>query len=89
MNLFAVILLASSFGIVASQDAAGHWVMVVGGYDGADDLDEVELVSLDPVSHPVLDCLQQLGNFPRPAVTAGGAALKDGNEEELFQVFLS
>ncbi len=83
MNLFAVILLAFLFCLVASQDSAGHWVMVVGGYDSADDLDEVELVSLDPISHPVPDCLQRLGNFPRPAVTAGGAVLKDGNEELL------
>ena len=38
--------------------------MVVGGYDGNERLDTVELISLDPVNHPVPDCLRQLGELP-------------------------
>ncbi len=54
-----------------------HWAMVVGGYN-QNTLNIVELISLDPVNHPVPDCLKQLGNFPVGMHSAGGAALKDG-----------
>ncbi len=55
----------------------GHWAMVVGGYVGGE-LDDVELISLDPVNHPVPECLKQLGNFPTSMSSGGGQALKDG-----------
>ena len=51
--------------------------MVVGGYVGGE-LDDVELISLDPVNHPVPECLKQLGNFPTSMSSGGGQALKDG-----------
>ena len=36
-------------------------------------LDEVELVSIDPVLHPVPDCLTQLNPLPEPHGGAAGA----------------
>ncbi len=52
--------------------------MVVGGFNGGGRLDTVELISLDPVNHPVPDCLKQLGNYPEDMFFAGGAALENG-----------
>ncbi len=54
--------------------------MVVGGFDGTAKLDTVELISLDPVNHPVPDCQKHLGNFPVKLRSAGGAALQDSEK---------
>ncbi len=56
--------------------------MVVGGVADGGELDDVELISLDPVNHPVPDCLKQLGNFPTPIIWGGGAALQNGKLEK-------
>ncbi len=53
--------------------------MVVGGYGDNDWIDDVELISLDPVNHPVPECLRRLRNFPAAISAGGGAALKDGS----------
>ena len=56
----------------------GYYLMVMGGYGrylaGPDHyLDEVELVSIDPVLYPVPDCLSQLNPLPEPHGGAAGA----------------
>ena len=38
--------------------------MVIGGYDGRNAIDDVELVSLDPTLQPLPDCLTKLNPFP-------------------------
>ena len=49
--------------------------MVLGGFNGGDgDLDDVELVSLDPTSSQhVPDCLTQLNPLPVALLNAAGA----------------
>ena len=53
----------------------GYFVMVLGGFNGGDgDLDDVELVSLDPTSSQhVPDCLAQLSPLPVALLNAAGA----------------
>ena len=58
---------------------AGHWAMVVGGAGYAGKHDDVGLVSLDPVNHPVPECLKQLGSYPTKMYLGGGAALSGGS----------
>ncbi len=55
-----------------------HWVMVVGGFSRAGRLSTVELVSLDPVGHPVPDCLRSRNDFPVVILGANGASLTMG-----------
>ena len=46
--------------------------MAIGGYYGSY-LDDVELVSLDPILQPVPDCLAQLNPLPEAIDNAAGA----------------
>ncbi len=52
-----------------------HWAMVVGGSDYGQ-LNEVELVSLDPENHPVPECLRSLAPYPLSVEAASGAELQ-------------
>ena len=52
----------------------GQFIMVIGGLNGSY-LDDVELVSIDPLLHPVPDCLSQLN--PLPALTGASAGALD------------
>ena len=52
--------------------------MVVGGHDGDYYLDTAELISLDPVGHPVPECLRRLRPYPTEIAGGGAAALQDG-----------
>ena len=45
--------------------------MVIGGYNGSQ-LDDVELVSLDPISQPVPECLTELNPLPVTVCSAAG-----------------
>ena len=45
--------------------------MVIGGYNGSQ-LDDVELVSLDPISQPVPECLTELNPLPVTVYEAAG-----------------
>ncbi len=58
--------------------------MVVGGYDSRGRIDDVDLVSLDPVNHPVPECLKQLGSYPTDMYSGGGAALSDGSLDNII-----
>ena len=50
------------------------YLMVIGGYSySRGSLDDVELLSLDPTTYPVPDCLAQLNPLPVPIRGAGGA----------------
>ena len=52
----------------------GYFIMAIGGFNGGEgDLDNVELVSLDPTSQPVPDCLTQLGPVTTSVRNAAGA----------------
>ena len=46
--------------------------MVIGGYNGSQ-LDDVELISLEPKLSPLKDCLTQLNPLPEPTENAVGA----------------
>ena len=46
--------------------------MVIGGYNGSQ-LDDVELISLEPKLSPLKDCLTQLNPLPEPIENAVGA----------------
>ena len=46
--------------------------MAIGGSDGLY-LDDVELISLDPILQPVPDCLAQLNPLPEAIYYAAGA----------------
>ena len=56
-------------------------VMVIGGFNGSY-LDEVELVSIDPVLHPVPECLSQLN--PLPALTGASAGAIDYESKSIL-----
>ena len=47
--------------------------MAIGGRDSSSYLDDVELVSLDPILQPVPDCLAQLNPLPEATAYAAGA----------------
>ena len=48
--------------------------MAIGGFGGLGfALDDVELVSLDPISQPVPDCLTELNPLPEETDYAAGA----------------
>ena len=50
------------------------FLMVIGGYSySRGSLDDVELLSLDPTTYPVPDCLAQLNPLPVPIRAAAGA----------------
>ena len=66
-------------GIHAWPSQTGDWVMAVGGFgSGVGRLDTVELISLDPVSNPVPECLRSLAAFPEAVLSPAGATL-EGN----------
>ncbi len=61
------------------MSSSDPWVMVVGGLnDFNSQVNAVELVSLDPINHPVPDCLRNLGRYPVPVEGAAGATLHHG-----------
>ena len=63
--------------------------MVLGGYNGGEgDLDNVELVSLDPTSQPVPDCLMRLNPLPATLRNAAGALDINGEKDILFEFIL-
>jgi len=56
------------------EEEEGIFVIVVGGSNFDDGyLYDVELVSLDPITSPVPDCLTQLNPFPIPSYGSAGA----------------
>ena len=59
--------------------------MVVAGLDSGN-VDTVELVSLDPLNHPVPDCLKDLAPYPIRVRGASGAELQ--GEEHLATISL-
>ncbi len=48
---------------------------------GGGDTDHVELISLDPVNHPVPLCLRTLATLPVDTRGAAGAALTQGTSQ--------
>jgi hypothetical protein len=52
-----------------------QYLLVVGGTQVSD---RVELISLDPASHPVPDCLRNLNPFPTNVHGGAGAVLNSG-----------
>ena len=66
----ATLLLSLFFGSVSSL---GQFLMVIGGYEGTSYLDDVELVSINPVLNPVPECLSQLNSLPHALTGAAGA----------------
>ena len=64
----------------------GHWVLVVGG-QGADGVTgTVDLVSLDPLNHPVPECLRNRNPFHDTVQEASGASLTEGGTMSLEAV---
>ena len=59
--------------------AGDHWVLVVGGQINSGSTDIVDLVSLDPVNHPVPSCLRTRNPYYTDIEEASGAALTRGN----------
>ena len=66
-------ILGSAFALKSDAPTEGM-IMVIGGFNGSY-LDELELVSIDPVLHPVPECLSQLN--PLPALTGASAGALD------------
>ena len=66
----ATLLLSLFFGSVSSL---GQFLMVIGGYEDTSNLDDVELVSINPVLNPVPECLSQLNSLPLSLTGAAGA----------------
>ena len=50
----------------------GYFIMATGG-ENANVLNDVELVSLDPILHPIPDCLAQLNPLPEFTFMAAGS----------------
>ena len=67
-----ILLLTLIFGNAVALE--GQFIMVIGGLNGTY-LDDVELVSIDPLLHPVPDCLSRLN--PLPELTGGSAGAID------------
>ena len=55
--------------------------MVIAGYDGST-IDDVELVSLDPILQPLPECLTELN--PYPILSTGHAGALDYSGESGF-----
>ena len=53
--------------------------MVIGGSDSQDQIDSVELVSLDPANNPVPQCLQNLASLPYK-MNGASAGMTSGKE---------
>ena len=66
----ATLLLSLFFGSVSSL---GQFLMVIGGFEDTSYLDDVELVSINPVLNPVPECLSQLNSLPHALTGAAGA----------------
>ena len=64
-----------------AQQIYSPMIMVIGGFNGSY-LDEVELVSIDPVLHPVPECLSQLN--PLPALTGASAGAIDYESKSIL-----
>ena len=61
-----------------ANDEEGHFLMVIGGYDGRNAIDDVELVSLDPTLQPLPDCMTKLNPFPVAIDGVAGALDSSG-----------
>ena len=68
-------------GVAFALQSDSPLVMVIGGFNGSY-LDEVELVSIDPVLHPVPECLSQLN--PLPALTGASAGAIDYESKSIL-----
>ena len=59
--------------------------MVIAGYDGSK-IDDVELVSLDPILQPLPECLTELNPFPLSVSGLAGAL--DYSSESDYQEYI-
>ena len=59
--------------------------MVIGGYEDTSYLDDVELVSINPVLNPVPECLSQLNSLPL-SLTGAAGAVDYSRKWDLFQI---
>ena len=66
--------------LLGHVSSSGEFLIVIGGYQNASYLDDVELVSLNPTLNPVPDCLSNLNSLPFPLAGAAGTA--DGGYAE-------
>ena len=72
-NIF--VLLSFLFGGVSALqcDVPGEcFIMAIGG-ENPNGLNDVELVSLDPILHPIPDCLTKLNPLPQFTTQAAGS----------------
>ena len=66
--------------LVTAFICISDFTLVVGGYDGRfPGLDTVEVVSPDPLSHEVPQCMKTLDNFPTKFFGAVGTAFGKSN----------
>ena len=49
-----------------------YYTLIIGGNDGSNTLDTVEVVSLDSPSHCIPNCMEDLSNIPTPIKGAVG-----------------
>ena len=59
-----------------------EYTLIIGGYQSGNYLDTVEVVSADPISNPVPECMKNISSFPvriRWAVGTTFGALEDKN----------
>ena len=61
------------------------FILVVGGYSGSGRLDTVEVASPDPISNPVRDCFENMGNFPQQINGAVGTTFGKLNGKWIMQ----
>ena len=57
-----------------------NFALIIGGPDANGNLDTVEVVSPDPISNPVPDCMKVLGNFPKKIRAAVGTTFGKLNQ---------
>ena len=65
--------------LISHISNSDDFLMVIGGQDQVDKIGEVELVSLDPASNPVPECLNNLASLPY-AVAGLSAGMTSGKE---------
>ena len=63
-----------------------NFALIIGGYSDGN-LDTVEVVSPDPISNPVPDCMKVLGNFPKKIRGAVGTTF--GKLNQSYKILLS
>jgi len=79
------IAIAAAVSVCALEVIGGHFpnesddfLMVIGGQDQVDKIGEVELVSLDPASNPVPECLNNLASLPYAVAGLSAGMTSDG-----------